>query len=70
MGTIEPVDRAVGSGNKAVGAGSDVDDDFSLADHGGAESGQILTRTTFEFPEVQTFARAARAQPRGAPGRA
>ena len=31
--TVEPVDGAVGSGNKAVGADGDVDDDFALADH-------------------------------------
>ena len=33
--TVEPVDGAVGSGNKAVGAGGDVDNDLALADHGG-----------------------------------
>ena len=34
--TVEPVDGTVGPGNKAVGAGGDVDDDFSLADHSAA----------------------------------
>src|SRR5271157_6405637 len=33
-GTVEPVDGAVEPGNKAVGTGGDVDNDFSLADHG------------------------------------
>ena len=31
--TVEPVDGAVGPGNKAIGAGGDADDDFALADH-------------------------------------
>ncbi len=48
--TVEPVDGAVGSGNKAVGAGGDVDDDFALTDHGGTGNGQILTRSTLGFP--------------------
>ncbi len=48
--TVEPVDGAVESANKAVGAGGDVDDDFALADHGGTGSGQILTRSTLGFP--------------------
>jgi len=36
--TLEPVDRAVGPGKKAVGADSDVDDDFAFADHSAAQS--------------------------------
>ena len=34
--TVEPVNGAVGPGNKAVGTRGDVDDDFSLADHSAA----------------------------------
>jgi hypothetical protein len=48
--TLEPVDGAVGSGNKAVGAGGEVDDDFPLASHGATGSGHILTRSTLGFP--------------------
>jgi hypothetical protein len=55
MWTIEPVDGAVASGNKTVGAGGELDDDFALADHGGAVSGQILTRSALGFPEIQTL---------------
>ena len=37
--TIEPVDGAIASGNEAVGAGGDVDNDFSLVDHSDTGSG-------------------------------
>jgi hypothetical protein len=37
---------------QAVGAGGDVDDEFAPGDHGGAGSGQMLTRARQDFHEV------------------
>jgi len=48
--TVEPVEGAFGPGNEAVGAGGDVDDDFSLADHSVAAP----NHKTYRRPETST----------------